>query len=86
MRELITQALVNQTRPIHKFDKHSMRWTEIFITKDEGVVRIYSKRDKKGYKDPIHISDMTREDWEALSDEVLLWSYTFVIMRSSMMM
>lgn len=88
MRDLVINQLVEQPAPLSKFEKDTMRWRSIYVTKDQGLIRINTKKEKRDYQNlnPIHISGMTREDWEALPDNVLLWSYMMVIFISSRQM
>ena len=88
MRELMINALIEQKPPIEQFEKGTMRWRSVYVTKGQGLVRIDTKKQKRDYQNlnPIHISGMTREDWEDLPDNVLLWTYTLIIMISSKQM
>lgn len=63
----------------------SMRWKSWYLISD-GIVNLHSRRDRKEYSEAIHLSNTTREDFEKLSNSVLVSVLVLLSIQSARQM
>ena len=63
-------------------ERQTMRWRNFWFIPGEGVVLLYSKRDRAQANGAIHLEDAIGEDFYNLNDEKLYNSYVLVLRQS----
>lgn len=86
MRELILNDIETFREMEQFFDKKTMRWSDWYLSPNNGFVRIYAQKDKGKYNDLIRLCDTTREDFDKMDNSMLLAAYQLLIRQMSKQM
>ena len=69
------------------FDRQTMRWSKIyFVGPTTHLKYLTTRKERRSFGNAIHINDVTIEQWEECTPEILVSCYEVIVRRNSIQM